>query len=89
MIGFTSGEHRALRSNIAMIKAFSLMGVRAGEYGRRFPERREAIKQELARLAGIGAIRPHVDSAFPMDRWHEAFARMESRAAIGKIVLKP
>ena len=88
VIGFTSGERRPLRSNIAMIKAFSLMGVRAGEYGRRFPDRRGVIVEELARLAGDGRIHPHVDSVFPLERWRDAFARMESRAAIGKIVLR-
>lgn len=88
VIGFTSGEHRPLRSNIAMIKAFSLMGVRAGEYGRRFPERRRAMAEELVRLARAGKIRPHVDSVFPLERWRDAFARMDERAAIGKIVLQ-
>jgi len=89
VIGFTSGEHRSLRSNIAMIKAFSLMGVRAGEYGRRFPDRRKRIIADLTRLAGEGRIRPHVDSVFPLDQWPEAFARMQDRAAVGKIVLTP
>ena len=89
VIGFTSGEHRALRSNIALIKGFSLMGVRAGEYGRRFPERRTRILVELVRLAGEGAIRPHVDSQFLLEDWRAAFARMESRAMTGKIVLLP
>ena len=88
VIGFTSGEHRQLRSNIAMIKAFSLMGVRAGEYGRRFPERRRAMAEELVRLARAGKIRPHVDSVFPLEGWRDAFARMDERAAIGKIVLQ-
>jgi len=88
VIGFTSGERRSLRSNIAMIKAFSLMGVRAGEYGRRFPERRRVFVEELARLAAAGSIYPHVDSVFPLERWRDAFVRMENRAAIGKIVLR-
>jgi NADPH2:quinone reductase len=87
VIGFTSGEHRSLRSNIAMIKAFSLMGVRAGEYGRRFPDRRKRIGEALAALAVSGTIRPYVDAVYPLERWREAFARMERRDAVGKIVL--
>lgn len=89
VIGFTSGERRSLKSNIALIKGFSLMGVRAGEYGRRFPDRRARILAELTRLAGTGAIRPHVDAVFPLGEWRRAFARMESRAMVGKIVLEP
>ena len=87
VIGFTSGERRALRSNIALIKAFSLIGVRAGEYGRRFPERRRRIGKALAQLAEEGSIRPHVDAVIPLEKWRDAFARMERREAIGKIVL--
>lgn len=88
VIGFTSGEHRSLRSNIAMIKAFSLMGVRAGEYGRRFPERRKRIGEALAALAGEGRIAPHVDSVFALEDWRKAFDRMADRSAVGKIVLR-
>jgi NADPH2:quinone reductase len=87
VVGFTSGEHRSLRSNIAMIKAFSLMGVRAGEYGRRFPDRRKRIGEALAALAAKGTIRPHVDAVYPLERWREAFVRMERRGSVGKIVL--
>lgn len=87
VIGFTSGEQRSLRSNIAMIKAFSLMGVRAGEYGRHFPERRREISRELGRLANCGAIKPFVDSVHKLDNWQVAFARMRAREAVGKIVL--
>lgn len=87
VVGFTSGEQRSLRSNIAMIKGFSLMGVRAGEYGRRFPERRRAIGDALGRLARDGAIRPHVDSIHLLGDWRAAFTRMQDRSAVGKIIL--
>ncbi|HQN52495.1 MAG TPA: NADPH:quinone oxidoreductase family protein, partial [Phenylobacterium sp.] len=36
-IGFTSGRLPVLPVNDALIKGFSVMGVRAGEYGRHFP----------------------------------------------------
>jgi NADPH2:quinone reductase len=38
-IGFTSGRLPVLPVNIALIKGFSVMGVRAGEYGRQNPEK--------------------------------------------------
>ena len=63
------------------------MGVRAGEYGRRFPERQLRIKRELARLLDEARVRPHVDSRFPLADWRAAFARMQAREMIGKIVL--
>ena len=87
VIGFTSGERRSLKSNIALIKGFSLMGVRAGEYCRRIPERRPRIMAELARLLEQRRVRPHVDSVFALADWRAAFARLEARRMIGKIVL--
>jgi len=87
VIGFTSGEKNSLRSNVALIKSLSLIGVRAGEYGRRHPGRRHEIAADLERLVAEGAIRPHVDATFPLEKWRDAFERMERREAVGKIVL--
>ena len=39
IIGFTSGRIASVPTNIPLIKGFSVMGVRAGEYGRQFPEK--------------------------------------------------
>ena len=43
-----------LAVNRALIKGFSVVGVRAGEYGRRFPERGREDMAEVMRLAGEG-----------------------------------
>jgi NADPH2:quinone reductase len=87
VIGFTSGRIPTLATNLALIKGASIVGVRAGEYGRRFPDRRRRIVAELRRLAETKAIRPHVHATLPLERWREAFTMMEKREAIGKIVL--
>ena len=42
---------------------------------------------ELARLADAGELRVLVDSTFPLDRAQEAFHRLQSGDAIGKVVL--
>lgn len=42
---------------------------------------------ELARLADEGALRPAVDSTFPLDRALEAFDRVMARGKRGKVVL--
>jgi NADPH:quinone reductase and related Zn-dependent oxidoreductases len=62
--------------------------VRAGEYGRRFPDRRRAVSQELKRLAEEKAIRPHVHAAFDFDDWRSAFAAMQQQDAVGKVVIR-
>lgn len=49
------------------------------------PNRKQLF--ELARLADAGAIRPAVDSTFPLDRGREAFDRVMARGKRGKVVL--
>jgi NADPH2:quinone reductase len=88
VVGFVGGRITSLPTNLTMIKCFSVVGVRAGEYGRRFPERRRLVSQELKRLAEAKAIRPHVHAAFEFDDWRSAFASMQEQNAIGKVVIR-
>ncbi|QPD00266.1 NADPH:quinone oxidoreductase family protein [Qipengyuania soli] len=89
VIGFVAGRIPEIAVNIPLIKGFSVVGVRAGEYARRFPERGKRIAAELARLASERRITPHVDRILPLDRWREAFEAMQRGEIIGKIVLEP
>lgn len=89
VIGFVAGRIPEIAVNIPLIKGFSVVGVRAGEYARRFPERGAAIAAEIARLASNGTIRPHIDRTLPLERWREAFDAMSSGELVGKAVLQP
>ncbi|MEP2235124.1 MAG: NADPH:quinone oxidoreductase family protein [Alteripontixanthobacter sp.] len=86
VIGFTSERIATLASNIPLIKGFSVVGVRAGEYARRFPQRGRAIAEAVGKLAAEGRISPHIDRTLPLDRWREGFAAMASRELVGKVV---
>ncbi|HVK81597.1 MAG TPA: zinc-binding dehydrogenase, partial [Verrucomicrobiae bacterium] len=61
----------------------------AGEFSRRFPDKRRETMQQLMALWSRGAIRPHVDTIFPLDAWRDGVARMTSRACVGRVILKP
>lgn len=89
VVGFAGGRIAEVRTNIPLIKGFSVVGVRAGEYGRRFPERGAADIAEVMRLAGEGLIRPHVQSAVPLAYWREAYRAMRERRVIGRTVILP
>lgn len=89
VIGFTSGRIPNVNANIPLIKGFSIMGVRAGEYGRRFPERGVENVAAIDRLAATGAITPHVHAALPLSEWRQGFAMLAERQAVGKVVLLP
>lgn len=89
VIGFTSGRIPTVSANIPLIKGISVMGVRAGEYGRQFPERGAEDQAAVWAMADAGTIRPHVHAKLPLDRWREAFDLLASRRVVGKAVITP
>ncbi len=89
VVGFAGGRIAAVATNIPLIKAFSVMGVRAGEYGRRYPERGKAARDAIWRWAAEGRTHPRVFAELPLDRWQDAFALMRDRKLVGKVVLTP
>ena len=89
VVGFTSGRIAEIATNIPLIKGFSIVGLRAGEYARRFPERGRAITTQIAKLAEAGKISPAIDRVIPLSRWREGFDAMANRELVGKVVFEP
>jgi len=87
--GFTSGRIASVATNIPLIKGFSIVGLRAGEYARRFPERGRAVSEAIADLAKAGRIDPTIDCALPLSRWREGYEAMQARGLVGKVVFEP
>jgi NADPH2:quinone reductase len=88
-IGFTSGRLPVLPVNIALIKGFSVMGVRAGEYGRQNPEKGRENHEAIWKLADEGKVRPRVDAEYGLNDWRKAFDSLADRKVIGKTVIRP
>jgi len=87
VIGFTSGRIASVSTNMPLIKGFSVVGVRAGEYGRQFPDRgRENIKQ-IWDWAESGKTRPHIHARLPLERTLEGFAMLQNREVVGKVIV--
>lgn len=89
VVGFASGRIPEISVNMPLIKGFSVVGVRAGEYGRRFPERGAENIAAIDALAERGAIRPHVHAVLDLADWRAGFAMLERREVVGKVVLTP
>ena len=89
VIGFVSGRIPQIAVNIPLIKGFSVVGVRAGEYARRFPDRGNRIAAAIDGLAEEGRITPHIDRRVPLASWREAFEAMQRGDVMGKVVLEP
>jgi NADPH2:quinone reductase len=87
VMGFTSGEHVKIGTNYALIKGFSVMGVRAGEYGRRFPGRGLENNAWVDRMASTGKIKPYIGATFPLENVQDAINMVYQRQAIGKVIV--
>jgi NADPH2:quinone reductase len=88
-IGFTSGRLPVLPVNMALIKGFSVMGVRAGEYGRQFPEKGRENTAAIWALANEGKMHPRVDHEYPLSDWRAAFESLANRKVVGKTIIRP
>lgn len=87
VVGFASGRLPVLPVNMALIKGFSVMGVRAGEYGRQFPEQGRENQAAIWELAG--RMKPRVDREFPLADWRAAFESLAQRKVVGKTIVRP
>ena len=86
-VGFASGRQPTLPVNIALIKGFSVMGVRAGEYGRQFPEKG---RENIAAVWDMaGRMKPRVDKEYALADWRAAFDSLADRKVIGKTIVRP
>lgn len=88
-IGFTSGVWPRAAVNHILIKQISVIGVRAGEIGRRDPALGRRVRQELYELLAEGKIDPYVCASFPLDQSVAAMKMLEQRRVIGKVVVTP
>jgi NADPH:quinone reductase len=87
IVGFASGEIPSFPANHAMIKGYSLIGLRAGESGRRDPVLAARNRSALARLAADGIMRPHISHSFTLDDAANALRALEDRSVIGRAVV--
>jgi NADPH2:quinone reductase len=88
VVGFTSGRIPSIAVNMPLIKGFSVVGVRAGEYGRHFPEKGRENIAAIDQLLAEKKIRPHVCARVPLAHAVDAMRLMKDRKVIGKVVIE-
>lgn len=88
IVGFASGDIPSFPANHALIKGYSLIGLRAGESARRDPELAKRSEQALRSLAEQGVMRPHISHSFALDDAADALRVLEQRAVIGRAVIE-
>jgi NADPH:quinone reductase len=87
VVGFAGGMIPAYTANRILLKACSVIGIRAGEAGRRHPEKRRRELETLGALAAQGSARPLVSASYPLHRYAEAMQLLGRRQAIGRVAL--
>ena len=87
VVGFAGGRIATLPTNLALIKGFSVMGVRAGESARRDPQRGEENRRTVDALASKGVFTPLIGARFAFEQAIDAYRAMAEQRVAGKIVI--
>ena len=82
IIGFAGGTIPTLPVNYPLIKGFSVVGVRAGEFGRRDPLLGKENIDIINSLADEDKVRPHICKVFDFKDSKEALEFLENRELI-------
>jgi NADPH2:quinone reductase len=88
VVGFAGGRIATLATNMALIKGFAVIGVRAGESARRDPERGDENRRAVDALAAQGVFTPFIGARFAFEQLRDAYRAMAERRVAGKIVLE-
>jgi len=89
VVGFASGRIPSINANIPLIKGFSVVGVRAGEFGRRAPQKGHENIEAIDALLAAGKLKPHIGARFGLDQAVDAMRMLSERKAIGKVIVEP
>ncbi len=87
VVGFASGRIPSLAANMPLIKMFSVIGVRAGEYGRHNPEKGMENVRTIDQWVVEGKLKPHICKTFPLERTVDAMKMLRDRQAVGRVVV--
>jgi len=87
VIGFAAGDIPQFPANYLLVKHISVVGVYWGSYRLNEPELFRASFEELMKWYAEGRLKPHVSQVFPLARAADALGVLDSRQAIGRIVI--
>jgi NADPH2:quinone reductase len=87
VVGFAAGSIPSIPLNLALLKGASIIGVFWGEFARREPAENNTMMKTLIQWYLDKKIKPHIDTTIPMKQLPEAYARMNQRLVMGKLVL--
>ena len=88
VVGFASGTIPALAFNLPLLKGGALLGVDLAQIQKREPETHARLIAQLFDWLASGQLSPVVGKVVPFENFREAFKTMQSRSALGKMIVK-
>lgn len=88
VIGFTGGSIPEIKVNRLLLKNIEIVGAGWGEYILSVPGSAVEIGKEVNRLVDEGHINPIVGARYPLADAAEALKLLDTRGAVGKVVLE-
>jgi NADPH2:quinone reductase len=88
VVGFAAGAIPALPFNLPLLKGGALLGVDLAQLPILEPEVQKRLMSELTAWLVEGQLKPVVGRVFALDDFREAFRTMQTRGALGKMVVR-
>jgi NADPH2:quinone reductase len=88
VVGFADGKIPEVKVNRLLLNNIGVVGAAWGEFARADPPVSRAIGDDLDVMARAGVVAPIVGPSFPLERAADALRELESRRALGKVVLE-
>lgn len=88
VVGFAGGEIPAPSLNCTTLRSTSVVGVAYGMSAIRDPEMDRENFAWIFDAYERGALRPRIDSRFPLERAPEALRRVGERAVLGRVIVE-
>lgn len=88
VVGFAAGSIPALPFNLPLLKGGTLLGVDLAQIPVREPDVQKRLMSELTGWLADGKLKPMVGRVFALEDFREAFKAMQTRSALGKMVVR-
>src|SRR5438132_7300227 len=88
VVGVASGTIPALAFNLPLLKGGALLGVDLAQIQKREPETHARLIAQLFDWLASGKLQPVVGKVVPFENFREVFRTMQSRSALGKMIVK-
>jgi NADPH:quinone reductase len=88
VVGFAAGSIPALPFNLPLLKGGILLGVDVAQISHREPEAQSRVMSQLFTWLNEQKLDPVVGKIFAFDVFRDAFTTMQTRSALGKMVVR-